>query len=123
MQQRLRVMLVDDEPTFQELVRVMLTLDPRFETVCTAASGEEALQEMPRAGPDLILLDFRLSGIDGLETAKRLKMGYPDIKIVLVTAHTEEVLSRLAKEAQVEGVIPKADFSVARLCTLLGWAL
>lgn len=120
---RVRVMVVEDEPTFQELVQLMLSLDRRFELVCTAASGEEALERLSAACPDLILVDFRLGGIDGLETAKRMRLQLPDVKIAMVTAHTEEVLDRLAKQAQVQEVIPKASFSLDRLHRLLGWSL
>ena len=111
----IRVMIVEDEPSFQDLVQLMLSLDPRFQVVCTKASGEEALEELAEASPDLVLLDFRLTGIDGLETAKRMKEQRPDVKIALVTAHSEEVLARLAKEAQIQVVIPKASFSLERI--------
>ncbi len=114
-----RVMIVEDEPTFQELVQLVLSLDPRFQVVCTKASGEEALEVLAETSPDLVLLDFRLTGIDGLETAKRIKEQRPDVKIAMVTAHSEEVLSRLAIEARIQVVIPKASFSLERIYQLL----
>ena len=114
-----RVMIVEDEPTFQELVQLVLSLDPRFQVVCTKASGEEALEVLAETSPDLVLLDFRLTGIDGLETAKRIREQRPDVKIAMVTAHSEEVLSRLALEARIQEVIPKASFSLERIYQLL----
>ncbi len=116
---QVRVMVVEDEPSFQQLVELVLSLDPRFEIVVSADSGEMALEELADAHPDLALLDFRLPGIDGLETAKRIKELCPKVKIALVTAHTEEVLGRLAKEAHVEEVIPKADFNLSRVYRIL----
>ena len=112
-------MIVEDEPTFQELVQLVLSLDPRFEIVDTSGTGEDALEHLDEACPHLVLLDFRLPGIDGLETAKRMKEKLPDMKIALVTAHTEEVLARLAKEARIEEVIPKASFSLERVHQLV----
>lgn len=112
-------MIVEDEPSFRELVQLVLSLDPQFQIVCTAGTGEEALEELAGACPDLVLLDFRLPGIDGLETAKRMMQQRPDVKIALVTAHTEEVLDRLAKEAQIHEVIPKASFSLERVRLLV----
>ena len=120
---QVRVMVVEDEPSFQQLVELVLSLDPRFEIVVSADSGEMALEELADAHPDLALLDFRLPGIDGLETARRTKELCPDIKIALVTAHTEEVLGKLAMEANVEEVIPKADFSLYRIYRLLEMTL
>lgn len=112
-------MIVEDEPSFQELVQLVLSLDPKFEIIRTVESGEEAMEGVDSLDLDLVLLDFRLPGIDGIETAKRLKERHPDLKIALVTAHSEEVLGRLAKEADILAVIPKASFSLERVDRLL----
>lgn len=117
--ERIRVMVVDDEPVFQELVLLVLSLDPRFEVVGIAGTGEEALDGFEDASPDLVLLDFRMPGMDGLETAKRMKKRRPDILIAMVTAHTEEILGRLAREARIHRVIPKANFNLERVQELL----
>ena len=74
---------------------------------------------LENSDPDLILVDFRLPGIDGLETAKRIKDRCPEVIIAMVTAHTEEVLSRFAKEAQIQVVIPKATFSLEQVQRLV----
>ncbi len=113
--ERVKVMIVDDEPVFQELVLLVLSLDPKFEVVRIAGTGEEALSAFEDADPDLVLLDFRMPGIDGLETARRMKEQSPDTKIAMVTAHTEQVLGRLAREAQIHEVIPKASFNLERV--------
>ena len=115
-----RVMVVEDARSFQEVVVLTLSLEPYVKIVSTADSGEEALAALEEAAPGLVLLDFRLPGIDGLETAKRMKKQRPDIKIALVTAYAEEVASKAKKEGNVEVVIPKAQFSLARVQQLLG---
>ncbi len=114
-----RIMVVEDAPEFQELVVLTLTLEPHLKVDFIASSGEEALDALDRVAPDLVLLDFRLPGIDGLETAKRMKQQRPDVKIALVTAYTEDVLKRAAHAAHVEAVIPKADFSLTRVLDVL----
>ncbi|MFQ5874376.1 MAG: response regulator transcription factor [Dehalococcoidia bacterium] len=116
---QIRVMIVEDEPSFRELVQLVLSLDSQFEIVGTAGSGEEALDGLEEARPDLVLLDFRLPGIDGLETAKRMIEQRPGIKIAMVTAHSEEVLSRFAKDARIHELIPKASFSLERVRQLV----
>ena len=83
-----RIMVVEDAPEFQELVVLTLTLEPHLKVDFIASSGEEALDAFDRVAPDLVLLDFRLPGIDGLETARRMKQRRPDVKIALVTAYT-----------------------------------
>ncbi len=116
---QVRVMIVEDEPSFQDLVQLVLSLDPRFSMVHAAGTGEDAVANLEEAAPDLVLVDFRLPGIDGLETAKRIKDRRPDVTIAMVTAHTEEVLSRFAKEAQIQVVIPKATFSLEQVQRLV----
>lgn len=117
--ERVKVMIVDDEPVFQELVLLVLSLDPKFEVVRIAGTGEEALSAFEDADPDLVLLDFRMPGIDGLETARRMKEQSPNTKIAMVTAHTEQILDRLAREARIQAVIPKASFNLERVQQLL----
>ena len=114
-----RVMIVEDQPSYQELVQVVLSLDPQFEVVAVASDGHEALDGFDEASPDLVLIDFLMPGLDGLETAKRMIERRPDVKIAMVTAHEEEVLKRLAREARIQEVIPKASFSLDRVQRLV----
>ena len=115
-----RVMVVEDAPEYQGAVVLALLLEPEFKDLHLASSGEEAMEQFDQVSPDLVLLDYRLPGIDGLETAKRMKEQRPDVKILLVTAHAEEVFERAAKDAGVQEIIPKSKLSVARLQQLLG---
>ena len=114
-----RVMVVEDAPSFQELVVLTLTLEPYIKVAYIADSGEEALEEFARVSPDLVLLDFRLPGINGLETARRMKDQNPNVKIALVTAYSEEVLERTTQIAYVDEVIPKSSFSLGKVRRLL----
>lgn len=114
-----RVMIVEDQPSYQDLVQVVLSLDPQFEVVAVASDGNEALDRFDEASPDLVLIDFLMLGLDGLETAKRMKDRRPEVKIAMVTAHEEEVLKWLAREARIQEVIPKASFSLDRVQRLV----
>lgn len=116
---RINVMLVEDEAGFQDLVRLVLSFDARFHVCGTAMTGEHGLEQFDQLAPDLVLVDFRLPGIDGLETTRQMKERRPDVEIVMVTAHTEEVLAKLAREADIKGVIPKASFSLERILSTL----
>lgn len=111
----LRVMVVEDQPAFQELVTLILAADSRFKLVHTASNGEHALEAFSTASPDLVLIDFLMPGMDGIETARQMRNSKPGVLIIMVTAHTEEVVARLAAEAGIEAVIPKAQFSLVRL--------
>ena len=112
-------MIVESDPTFQDLIKLVLADDPHLKIVWTAGTGEEACDRVGALSPDVILIDFHLPGIDGFETGKRIKEQLPNVTIVMVTAHTEEVFARLAKEAQIDEVIPKSGFSLERVQRLL----
>ena len=115
-----RIMVVEDAPYFQEAVVTGLLEEPYFKDLKFADSGEQALEVFAEFSPDLVLLDFRLPGIDGLETAKRMKEQRPDVKIALVTAYHEEVLNRAALGVNIDVVIPKSEFKLSHVRQLLG---
>ena len=85
-----KLLVVDDEEDILELLRFNLSAEG-FHVVC-AATGEDALEKVKLHGPDLILLDLMLPGIDGLEVARRLKShpGTKEIPLVMLTAKGEE---------------------------------
>jgi len=68
-----RVLAVDDQPVFRRTVRTLLEAAPGFVQVGEAASGAEAIELAARLRPDLVLLDVRMPGMDGVETARRLE--------------------------------------------------
>ncbi|HEY4596374.1 MAG TPA: sigma-54 dependent transcriptional regulator, partial [Thermoanaerobaculia bacterium] len=83
------ILIVDDEGPIRRILSVLLR--ERRHRVAEAASGEEALdlfgEKAAEAKPDLVLLDLRLPGIDGLETLKRLRVREPRLDVVMMTAH------------------------------------
>ena len=82
-----RVLLVDDEP---DLLRaVQLYLEDQGYVVFTAESGREALEQMRTKLPDLIVLDVRMSGMDGFETLERLREG-SNVPVIMLTVQGEE---------------------------------
>jgi DNA-binding response OmpR family regulator len=84
------VLVVDDEPTLLAILQEFLQLHGF--TVVTAASGEEAIQQVERQSPAVALLDFQLSGMDGLVTLRKLKSLRPDLVVIMMTGLDEEQL-------------------------------
>jgi two-component system response regulator AlgR len=68
----LRVLIVDDEPPARERLRSMLAETGEFEVAGEAGNGEIALDLVDKLTPDIVLLDVRMPGIDGLEVARQL---------------------------------------------------
>ena len=80
------VMLVDDEAPFVETMTKRLS--KRDLNVIAAFSGQEALETLDKhRDVDVVILDVKMPGMDGIETLKKLKAGYPLIEVVMLTAH------------------------------------
>ncbi|MHB1380653.1 MAG: sigma-54-dependent transcriptional regulator [Thermoleophilia bacterium] len=79
------VMIVDDEKNMRFVIRRALAA-AGYE-VTEAASGEEALESFDRESPDLVLLDQRMPGIDGITTLAEIRKLRPDIPVIMLTAH------------------------------------
>ena len=80
-----KVLTVDDQEVFRRVARELVEATDGFAWAGEAASGREALERVAEGHPDLVLLDVRMPGMDGIETAQRLLAQDPDIVIVLVS--------------------------------------
>ena len=90
------VMTVDDHAVFRQAAREVIEATDGFEYLGEAGSGEEALALAGELDPDLVLVDVRMPGIDGFETARRLSVAHPASTVVLIsTARPEEHPSRV----------------------------
>ena len=79
------VLTVDDSPEFLAAARELIAGTAGFRAVGEAASAEEGLAAAGRLDPDLVLLDVRLDGMDGIQAARRLHEASPDIVILLIS--------------------------------------
>lgn len=90
-----RLMIVDDEEDVREYLKNYFKR--RKIEVLTAESGEEALTLLEKQNPDLMLLDIRMGGIDGVETLRRMREAGKDTKVVMVTGvEDQKILDQLA---------------------------
>jgi DNA-binding NarL/FixJ family response regulator len=80
-----RVLTVDDQETFRGVARDVIDATPGFEAVGEAGSGEEALVAVQRLSPELVLLDVRMPGMDGIEVARHLATKHPRTVVVLIS--------------------------------------
>jgi two-component system, NarL family, invasion response regulator UvrY len=79
------VLAVDDQAVFRRVVRELIASTDGFELVGEASSGEEALRLAEEVRPDLVLLDVRMRGLDGIETARRMGTRAPEAVVVLIS--------------------------------------
>lgn len=83
----IRVFLVDDSRVFLHATSCLLSSDRDVEVVGRAASGEEALARLPAATPNVVLVDWEMPGMNGLELARRLKELKDPPRVVMLTLY------------------------------------
>ena len=110
-----RVVVVDDEPEFRQWLRSLFGSSEDFCVVGEANSGAEAVDIIPSLKPDLVIADMYMPGPDGLELTRCVQENFPDTRAILVSAYTERVYERLAKEAGALTFISKVSFSLEAL--------
>jgi CheY-like chemotaxis protein len=84
-QKAVRVLVVDDSEVFRNVLRAVVAATPGFEVVGAAGSGQDALDLVDRLTPQLVLMDVRMPGLDGTETAHLIGSRHPDVSVVLLT--------------------------------------
>ncbi len=99
-----RVMIVEDSLVVRELLNHIVARDPRFRVVAAVASAEEALAEIPRLQPDVISMDIRLPGMDGLEATARIMSDHPT-PIVVIADAVEDASLRISMNALRAGAL------------------
>jgi two-component system, NarL family, response regulator LiaR len=95
------VFLVEDHPFTRDGLRVAINRDDELHVVGEARSGEEALELLPKHHADVVVMDIGLPGIDGIEATKQVKERFPNVRVVMLTAHglESEVFAALASGA------------------------
>jgi two-component system nitrate/nitrite response regulator NarL len=102
-----KILLVDDHPFVREGIRSFLSDYPEFDVFAEASSAEEAIEKIKASPPDLVLMDLNLPGMQGLKATELIRAWFPNIKVVVLTAHdSKEYVVRLAK-AGAHGYILK----------------
>ena len=108
----IRVVLVDDHALMRGGLRHMLSDEDGIEVVGEADSGENAIALLRRIEADVVLMDLAMPGIGGLEATRKLLQGQPDIKVVVVTQHTENPFPSRVLAAGAAGFVTKGcEFS------------
>ncbi|MGZ4400927.1 MAG: response regulator [Gaiellaceae bacterium] len=81
-----RILLVEDNAVFREAPELLLGLRPDVQVIASVGDGETALERCGELGPDVVLLDYRLPGLDGVQATRALRERFPEVAIVCLTA-------------------------------------
>lgn len=104
-----RVLLVDDEKDFVEMLS--LRLGEVGEKVTLAHSGQECLETLEKANIDVVILDIKMPGMDGIETLREIKKRFPLVEVIMLTGHgsTETAVEGM-KLGAFDYLMKPADF-------------
>ncbi len=104
-----RILIVDDSPLVRQRLRDMLQQHSQWAVCGEAANGRDALEKVQLMQPDIIVLDFLMPGMDGLQTAREIGKLLPSIPILMFTMHLSQQLVEEARNVGIRGAVPKSD--------------
>jgi DNA-binding NarL/FixJ family response regulator len=103
-----RILVVDDHPLVRRNVRGVLE-EEGYEVCGEAATGREAVEVAPILKPDLVVLDLSMPELNGLEAARQILKKTPDTRVLILTMHEEEAMTREALASGAAACVMKTD--------------
>src|ERR1700733_2105369 len=104
-----RVVVVDDSDGFRSLLQWFLGSLPEVQIVAEARDGLDAIEQVGRTKPDLVLMDVCMPKLDGLQTTRKLRTRGESARIVLLTAYGDTIPRWLAEEVGADDVLAKSN--------------
>ena len=110
MTRAVRVLIVDDQEPFRSAAKMVVELTDGFEVAGEAGSGEDGLAMFDDLAPDLVLMDIKMPGMDGLEATRQILAGDPNARVVVLSTYEAGEFEEPAHEAGAIAFISKSDF-------------
>jgi DNA-binding NarL/FixJ family response regulator len=107
--QKLRVLIADDHEAVRKGVCVILTSRADIEICAEARNGEEAVRLAKELKPDIVLMDFTMPVMDGLEASQEILRTFPELPILMLSTHRLDALANAAREFGLRGFITKTE--------------
>ena len=85
-----RVLIVDDQTVVREGLAAILSTDTEIQVVGLAADGQEALDLVPEAQPDVVLMDLKMPVLNGVQATQRLRQAYPQVRVLVLTTYVAD---------------------------------
>jgi two-component system, NarL family, nitrate/nitrite response regulator NarL len=104
---KIKLIIADDHSLFIDGLKTMLSQLPEIDVILDASDGEELLRKLRLYYADLIILDIQMPRMNGIEAVKLIKMGFPDLKIIILSMHDELSYVRTLYELGVNGYLLK----------------
>jgi DNA-binding NarL/FixJ family response regulator len=108
----IRTLLIDDSREFLRAASQFLSADPNIEIVGKYHSTKEALQQLGKLAPDLILMDLAMPDINGLEATQRIKDQADPPRVIILTMYDNPEYRQASEAVKADGFVAKADFGI-----------
>ncbi|MGZ8901061.1 MAG: response regulator [Limisphaerales bacterium] len=118
-----RVYLIDDHPLLVQGITELVNAEPDLLVVGSTAEWTSALKQIPELKPDVVVLDITLAKANGIEVLKNLRVHFPDLKVLMLSMHDENLYAMRSVRAGAHGYIMKMSATeevVAAIRRILG---
>lgn len=105
----LRILIADDHDVVREGVRMLLQSQKHWRICDEAVNGREAVEKAKQHRPDVVVLDFSMPELNGVEATRQIRKALPQTEILILTMHDSEQLAREALAAGARGLLMKTD--------------
>ena len=112
------IVLVDDQATLRQGLRMWLTLEPDLEVVGEAESGEAALRLVRSMSPDVVLMDVEMPDMDGIAATAALRATSPHVAVVILSLYDDARTRARAQDAGAAGFVSKHQAKTTLLATI-----
>jgi two-component system NarL family response regulator len=118
----IRTLIVDDNDGFRQRLKEFLASEPDIEVVGEAADGQEAILKARELKPDLVLMDVRMPGINGISATRQLKEEMPELIVIVLTIFDLEEYREAAMASGASGYVVKKSLveelvpAIRRVC-------
>jgi DNA-binding NarL/FixJ family response regulator len=106
--QTIKILIVDDEARFREQVKELLLVEPNIEVAGEAADGREAICQARELKPDLILMDVRMPGLNGIDATRQLKSEMPAMRVIILSLYDVAMYKKAAIASGADGYLKKS---------------
>ncbi len=106
-QEKVKILVVDDHTLVREGTSRMLELTPDFQVVGTAAAAREALDMIKTLQPEIVLMDIKMPGINGIDACRLIKQDWPDVEVIILSMYDEDEYVVEAVKAGATGYLLK----------------
>lgn len=112
------VLLADDDARYRRTLRDLLNAEADIEVVGEAENGTEAISEVERLMPDVLLVDVKMPQTNGIEVTRRVHSAHPEIRVIAVSMYAERMFAEAMRAAGASAYLRK-DEPFSKLCAAI----